>query len=82
MPNPIRRLLDQCKTGFTLGQKAGLTAAAFVYVISPIDLIPDVFVGLGECDDIAVLVLLFKVWCSPTLSKKHDDSQDLPPPKQ
>src|SRR5512135_2539694 len=28
-----------------------------LYVLSPIDLIPDVFVGLGQLDDLAILLL-------------------------
>jgi uncharacterized membrane protein YkvA (DUF1232 family) len=30
--------------------------AAMLYVISPIDLLPDIFIVLGWCDDIAVIV--------------------------
>lgn len=43
-------------------------AAALVYVISPIDLIPDWIVGLGQLDDIAVVLLsirLFIAMCPP-----------------
>jgi uncharacterized membrane protein YkvA (DUF1232 family) len=33
----------------------GLT---LVYLISPIDLIPDVFLGLGQVDDAAIILML------------------------
>jgi len=32
-------------------------AAAILYIISPIDLIPDYIIGLGQIDDIAILSL-------------------------
>jgi uncharacterized membrane protein YkvA (DUF1232 family) len=33
-----------------------------VYILSPVDLIPDVIVGLGQLDDLAVLVLAVKLF--------------------
>jgi uncharacterized membrane protein YkvA (DUF1232 family) len=32
-------------------------AISILYVISPIDILPDVFVGLGQLDDMAILLL-------------------------
>ena len=32
-------------------------AAAILYIISPIDLIPDYIIGLGQIDDVAILSL-------------------------
>lgn len=32
-------------------------AAAVLYIISPIDLIPDYIIGLGQIDDVAILSL-------------------------
>ena len=32
-------------------------AAAILYIISPIDLIPDYIIGLGQIDDLAILSL-------------------------
>lgn len=33
---------------------------AFLYVLSPIDLIPDAFIGLGQADD--AMVIIGAVW--------------------
>ncbi len=37
--------------------KAAIPALAAVYVISPIDLIPDFILGVGQIDDIGVILL-------------------------
>jgi uncharacterized membrane protein YkvA (DUF1232 family) len=37
--------------------KAAIPAVAAVYVISPVDLIPDFLVGVGQLDDIGVMLL-------------------------
>lgn len=62
----VHNIRRRCSQGFTLGQKAVITLVAVVYVISPIDLAPDLIPVLGQMDDLTVLVLLFKVWVSPT----------------
>lgn len=36
--------------------------ATVAYVLSPIDVIPDVVLGLGQLDDIALTVLAFKLF--------------------
>jgi uncharacterized membrane protein YkvA (DUF1232 family) len=41
-----------------------IPVAAVVYVISPIDFIPDFFLGLGQLDDIAILLLALKTFIS------------------
>ncbi|MBU8787173.1 MULTISPECIES: YkvA family protein [Bacillus] len=38
-----------------------LAAIALVYVLSPVDLIPDVLAGAGWIDDAAVLAFLFRL---------------------
>lgn len=48
--------------------------AALIYVISPVDLIPDVALGLGQLDDIAVLLLgvkLFIELAPPDVVREH-----------
>jgi uncharacterized membrane protein YkvA (DUF1232 family) len=59
---------------FTDGRVSLLTKAvipiSLLYVISPIDFIPDVFLGLGQLDDLGVLLLgmaLFVKLCPPEL---------------
>ena len=36
---------------------AGLAAA---YLVSPVDIVPDWFLGLGQADDVAVIMLAFR----------------------
>ena len=38
--------------------------AAIVYVISPLDLLPDFVLGLGQLDDLAIVVLGLKAFIS------------------
>lgn len=48
--------------------------AAILYAISPIDLIPDMILGLGQVDDIAVLffsISLFIEMCPPAVVAEH-----------
>ncbi len=73
MANPLSRILDRCATGFPVMQKVGLTVLGMLYVLSPIDLLPDVIPVLGWGDDAYVLYVLARVWGSPTL--KSDQPQ-------
>jgi uncharacterized membrane protein YkvA (DUF1232 family) len=46
----------------------------FVYLLSPIDFIPDVFVGLGQLDDLTVLLVGSKIFIElapPHIVAKH-----------
>lgn len=48
--------------------------AAALYVISPIDLIPDVILGLGQLDDIGVVILaitMFIEFCPRDIVEEH-----------
>jgi uncharacterized membrane protein YkvA (DUF1232 family) len=48
--------------------------AALVYVISPIDLIPDFILGLGQLDDIGIILLsiaLFIEFCPRAVVAEH-----------
>jgi uncharacterized membrane protein YkvA (DUF1232 family) len=45
-----------------------------VYLLSPIDLIPDALLGLGQLDDLAIILLGFKSFidfCPPEVVKEH-----------
>jgi uncharacterized membrane protein YkvA (DUF1232 family) len=50
---------------------------ALAYVISPLDFIPDVVLGLGQLDDLAVILLGLKVFvelCPPEIVQQHLDA--------
>ena len=38
------------------GKAFGILFLTFLYFISPIDLIPDVFVGVGQLDDLGIII--------------------------
>ena len=42
----------------------GIPIIGLIYLISPVDIIPDVFLGVGQLDDIAVILLLAKLLIS------------------
>jgi len=49
---------------------------ALFYLISPIDLLPDPILGLGQLDDLAVLLLGFKLFvemCPRSVVQRHRD---------
>ena len=69
MANPAKRLLDGCRYGYRLSQKLGYTALGLLYIVSPIDVIPDLIVLFGQCDDFFVIYLLIRIWMSPTLPR-------------
>jgi uncharacterized membrane protein YkvA (DUF1232 family) len=51
-----------------------IVPASLVYLISPIDFIPDVIPGLGQLDDLAVIVIgvkLFIELCPPEIVREH-----------
>ena len=48
--------------------------ATIVYLLSPIDLVPDAILGLGQLDDLAVILLGVKFFldlCPPDIVKEH-----------
>ena len=48
--------------------------AAILYVLSPIDLLPDVILGLGQLDDIGIVALaigLFVEFCPRAVVEEH-----------
>ena len=47
---------------------------AILYLISPVDLVPDPVLGLGQLDDLAILLLGFKVFvelCPPDIRERY-----------
>jgi carbonic anhydrase len=65
------RLLGERRVG--LLPKAVLIGA-LAYVVLPFDLLPDVVPGIGQLDDITLLVLAaywFVRWCPPAVVAEH-----------
>jgi uncharacterized membrane protein YkvA (DUF1232 family) len=63
--------------------KLTVPALAAIYLIWPIDLLPDVLLGLGQLDDLAILLLgvrLFIELCPPGIVQLHRDALDGKPP--
>jgi uncharacterized membrane protein YkvA (DUF1232 family) len=54
-------------------QKA-IPVLAFAYVLSPVDLVPDVVPGLAQIDDLAVLVIALRVFLSLASKAPRADS--------
>jgi uncharacterized membrane protein YkvA (DUF1232 family) len=51
-----------------------IVPASLIYLISPVDFVPDVIPGLGQLDDLAVVVIgvkLFIELCPPELVREH-----------
>ena len=51
-----------------------IVPASLLYLVSPLDFLPDVMVGLGQLDDLAVLILgvkLFIELCPPAIVREH-----------
>ena len=57
LPNMVKLLARMLKDTRVPTAEKALFLAAIVYVISPLDLIPDVFPFIGQVDDIYVVVL-------------------------
>lgn len=67
MANVVRRILDQCNTGFPRHHKLWWSVGALVYTVSPLDILPDIVPVGGWLDDAMVIYLLVRIWRSPTL---------------
>jgi uncharacterized membrane protein YkvA (DUF1232 family) len=57
LPNMVRLLGRLLKDARVPGAEKALFVAAIIYVISPIDLIPDIFPFIGQVDDLYVVAL-------------------------
>ena len=47
---------------------------ALAYILLPLDFVPDIFLGLGGLDDLAILVIALKLFlalCPPALVQQH-----------
>lgn len=69
LPNMVKLLGRLLKDSRVPGAEKALFLAAIVYVISPIDFIPDVFPFIGQVDDIYVVALTL-----PRLINRSDAS--------
>ena len=57
---------------------------AVLYLISPIDILPDIFPVLGQLDDVAVLAAglqLFIKLCPDDVVEEHESALDRRPPR-
>lgn len=73
MSNPVASILEQCHTGFPLGQKILIVSGCILYVICPLDL--DFLPVVGWLDDGIALILAVRVLKSPTLTVCEGTSQ-------
>jgi uncharacterized membrane protein YkvA (DUF1232 family) len=51
-----------------------IVPASLIYLITPIDIVPDVIPGLGQLDDLAVIIIgvrLFIDLCPPEIVREH-----------
>jgi len=54
-----------------------IVPASLIYVISPVDFMPDVIVGLGQLDDLAAIIVgtkLFVDLCPPHIVREHTEA--------
>ena len=54
-----------------------IVPASLVYVLSPIDFLPDVVVGLGQLDDLAIIIVSAKLFvdlCPPHIVREHTEA--------
>jgi len=62
-----------CDRRVSMWPKA-LLVVGVLYVLSPLDLIPDFILGLGEVDDLVVLIVLCRLFvylCPPEVVREH-----------
>lgn len=80
----VWRLLNDARVS---GFPKLIIPAALIYVISPVDFMPDVILGLGQLDDLGIIALsiaLFIEFCPRAIVEEHRRAiaaeADPPPP--
>lgn len=61
---PIRKAWKDFRSPSVPKRIKLIPVLAIVYALSPIDVIPDVFVGLGQLDDVGIILLALKLFMS------------------
>lgn len=74
LPDDVRLIWGLCKDRrVSLWSKVFL-GAGLAYIVSPVDVIPDVIPGLGRLDDLAVAILLVRAFertCPSAIVHEH-----------
>lgn len=74
LPVYIKLLWGLSKDSRVPAPAKGLLLAALAYVVSPIDLIPDFIPVLGQLDDVAVFLVVWRMFrslCPPEVWEEH-----------
>ena len=61
LPNVVKLLVRITRDPRVPVRRKVVLAAVMAYVVSPIDLIPDFFIGVGRLDDVIVVAIALKV---------------------
>ena len=79
IPNVVKLLARIAMDRRVTVRSKAFAAAVMVYVISPIDLIPDFVIGFGKLDDLilsAVAIQHLVEWAGPEIVAEHWDGSD------
>lgn len=66
LTKPIKRAWSEFINPAVSWRMKLIPIIAMLYALSPIDVIPDVFVGLGQLDDVGIILLALKLFMSLT----------------
>lgn len=64
LTKPIKRAWSEFINPAVSWRMKLIPIIAILYALSPIDVIPDVFVGLGQLDDVGIILLALKLFMS------------------